>query len=200
MDDIKLYIPERNVQMHEHFCYKYFPQSKGSPHSLVQNLLKEGTGHLYERYYINNDYNVLVNRWNVSLLYQWLSPQYGFSSTWRCDKLPTWMVLFDYLSSRGYTEKGEWSFNLEISNMSDVTKSEIPDYAYILFDDICDIIGPSEQWPKKFLELFWSRNVGHWDQIYALYICSSQWSKSRYVSCMDRCHWNGKRQTFSQRL
>ena len=48
--------------MHEHFCFKYFPQSKGRPHSLVQNLLKEGMGHLYERYYINNDYEVLVNR------------------------------------------------------------------------------------------------------------------------------------------
>ena len=48
--------------------------------------------------------------------------------------------------------------------MSDVTNSEYPDYAYILFDDICDIIGPSEQWPKKILELFWSRNVGHWDR------------------------------------
>ena len=47
--------------------------------------------------------------------------------------------------------------------MSDVTKSESPDYAYILFD-ICDIIGPSECWPKKILELFWSPNVGHWDR------------------------------------
>ena len=48
--------------------------------------------------------------------------------------------------------------------MSDVTKSEYPDYAYILFDDICGLIGPSEHWPKKILELFWSRNVGHWDR------------------------------------
>ena len=48
--------------------------------------------------------------------------------------------------------------------MSDVKNSEYPDYAYILFDDICDIIGPSEQWPKKILELFWSQNVGHWDR------------------------------------
>ena len=48
--------------------------------------------------------------------------------------------------------------------MSDVTKSEYPDYAYIIFDDICDIIGPSEQWPKKIFELFWSRNVVHWDR------------------------------------
>ena len=40
--------------------------------------------------------------------------------------------------------------------MSDVTKSEYPDYAYIFFDDICDIIGPSGQCPKEIFELFWS--------------------------------------------
>ena len=39
--------------------------------------------------------------------------------------------------------------------------ASLPDYAWILFDDICDIIGPSEQWPKKILDLFWPRNVKH---------------------------------------
>ena len=42
------------------FASNIFLRSKGSQHSLVQNLLKEGMGHLYERYYINNDYEVLV--------------------------------------------------------------------------------------------------------------------------------------------
>ena len=41
--------------------------------------------------------------------------------------------------------------------------SEFPDYAYILFDDICNIIGPSDEWPEGILKLFWSRNVKHWD-------------------------------------
>ena len=41
--------------------------------------------------------------------------------------------------------------------MSDI----IPDYAYILFDDICDIIGPSNEWPEKILKLFWTQNVTH---------------------------------------
>ena len=62
MVDIKIYIPERNVKMEEHFCFKYFPRSKGSPQSLVQNLLKEGMACLYDRYYVNNDYQVLVGR------------------------------------------------------------------------------------------------------------------------------------------
>ena len=30
---------------------------------------------------------------------------------------------------------------------------EYPDYAYILFDDICDIIGPSDEWPEGILKL-----------------------------------------------
>ena len=62
MVDIKVYIPDRNIVMTEHFCYRYFNRSRGSPHSLVRNLLKEGIGHLYNRYYVDNDYRVLVNR------------------------------------------------------------------------------------------------------------------------------------------
>ena len=42
--------------------------------------------------------------------------------------------------------------------------ADIPDFAYILFDDICDIIGPSEEWPEGFLKLFWTRNLKHWDR------------------------------------
>ena len=42
--------------------------------------------------------------------------------------------------------------------------SDIPDYAYILFDDICNVIGPSNEWLEKILKLFWSRNVKHWDR------------------------------------
>ena len=41
--------------------------------------------------------------------------------------------------------------------------ADYPDYAYILFDNICDIIGPSDEWPKRILELFWSREIKHWD-------------------------------------
>ena len=41
--------------------------------------------------------------------------------------------------------------------------ADYPDYAYILFDHICNIIGPSDEWPKRILELFWSREIKHWD-------------------------------------
>ena len=26
-------------------------------------------------------------------------------------------------------------------------ENQIPDYAYILFDDMCDVVGPSDKWP-----------------------------------------------------
>ena len=44
--------------------------------------------------------------------------------------------------------------------MSDI----IPDYAYMLFNNICDIIGPSNEWPEKILKFFWTQNVKHWDR------------------------------------
>ena len=46
--------------------------------------------------------------------------------------------------------------------------SDIPDYAFILFDDICDIIGPSSEWPEKILKLSWTPNVKHWDKFILL--------------------------------
>ena len=45
--------------------------------------------------------------------------------------------------------------------MSDIANNLFPDYAYIFFSDICDIIGPSDQWPERILDLFWSKNVKH---------------------------------------
>ena len=60
MIDIRIYIPDRNLAMEEHFCYRYFCRSRGSPQSLICNILKEGIGHLYNRYYVDNDYKVLI--------------------------------------------------------------------------------------------------------------------------------------------
>ena len=41
MMDVRVYIPERNIIMEEHFCYWYFARSRDSPHSLLYNLLKK---------------------------------------------------------------------------------------------------------------------------------------------------------------
>ena len=40
----------------------------------------------------------------------------------------------------------------------------IPDYAYILFDDICDIIGPADEWPTVIRTLFWTPSCTHWNR------------------------------------
>ena len=48
MVDVRLYIPECNLKMEEHFCYKYFSQSWGNPASLVENILKEAMAKLYD--------------------------------------------------------------------------------------------------------------------------------------------------------
>ena len=39
-----------------------------------------------------------------------------------------------------------------------------PDYAYILWDDICNIIGPEDEWPTKIHSLFWMPNCKHVDR------------------------------------
>ena len=42
---------------------------------------------------------------------------------------------------------------------------EIPDYAYILWDDIQDIIGPVNIWPKSMIRLFWKPNLSHMERL-----------------------------------
>ena len=49
--------------------------------------------------------------------------------------------------------------------------AEFPDYAYILWDDICDIIGDSENWPTKIKKLFWSKNVKHFEKLMLCAFC-----------------------------
>ena len=56
MIDVRAYIPDRNLFLEEHFFYRYLCRSRGSPESLLCNLLKEGLSRLYERYYVENDY------------------------------------------------------------------------------------------------------------------------------------------------
>ena len=50
MVDIQLYIPDRNLYLEEHFCFHYFPHSRGSPDSLLRACIKEGLAKLYVRY------------------------------------------------------------------------------------------------------------------------------------------------------
>ena len=69
---------------------------------------------------------------------------------------------------------------------------EYPDYAYILFDDICDIIGPSDEWPEGILKLFWSRNVKHWDCfMLCVFVAVNGLNSEVFLEWVD-CYSNGK--------
>ena len=48
--DVKITIPDANVIIiSEHFCYKYFRRSKGSPYTTVPDILKPTIDKLYKR-------------------------------------------------------------------------------------------------------------------------------------------------------
>ena len=51
--DIKITIPDANVIISEHFCYKYFCRSKGSPYTTVPDILKPTIDKLYNRYFVD---------------------------------------------------------------------------------------------------------------------------------------------------
>ena len=70
--------------------------------------------------------------------------------------------------------------------------SEYPDYAYILFDDICNIIGPSDEWPEGILKLFWSRNVKHWDHFMLCAFVAVNGLNPEVFFRMGWCYSNGE--------
>ena len=61
MIDIRLYIPDHNLYMEEHFCFRYFARSRGLPNSLLRACIKEGLAKFYDRYYVTTENRVVVN-------------------------------------------------------------------------------------------------------------------------------------------
>ena len=44
-------------------------------------------------------------------------------------------------------------------------KPDIPDHVYLLWDDICEVIGDPDKWPTVMRTLFWAPNIGHWNRM-----------------------------------
>ena len=49
--DIKITIPEFNIVFYEHFCFKYFRRSRGSPYTLVPDKIRIALARMYDKYY-----------------------------------------------------------------------------------------------------------------------------------------------------
>ena len=41
---------------------------------------------------------------------------------------------------------------------------DILDYAYVLFNNVCDVVGPSDEWSILILILFWRPHTKHWER------------------------------------
>ena len=166
MIDIRIYIPDRNLFLQEHFCFRYFARTHGSPDSLLRSCIKEGIGKLYDCYYVTTDYRVLVNRQSYHC---YTGPCCHPMDRPVPDKvvncLPAWYYKNTY-PPQGQLKRVSFSdYILFIVKVVVTLKmADIPDYAFILFDDICDIIGPSDEWPLSILKMFWRPNTRHWER------------------------------------
>ena len=67
--DIMITIPEQNVVIYEHFCFKYFSRSKGSPYTLVPHILTTALAKLYDRYYVDRSLNTIGDRVHFTCAY-----------------------------------------------------------------------------------------------------------------------------------
>ena len=64
-----------------------------------------------------------------------------------------------------------------------------PDYAYILWDDICDIIGQEDEWPTKIRNLFWQPNCKHVDRFQlATYVVVNGLNPEVFMEWVDVMH------------
>ena len=69
--DIRITIPERNLFITEHFCYKYFQHSRGSPYTLVPHILKTIVAKLYDRYYTDTSLVNIKESNHMHSIYLW---------------------------------------------------------------------------------------------------------------------------------
>ena len=67
--DIKITIPDANVIISEHFCYKYFRRSSGSPYTTVPDMLKPIMDKLYDRYFVDMSLANLSKRIHFTCAY-----------------------------------------------------------------------------------------------------------------------------------
>ena len=67
--DIKITIPDANVIISEHFCYKYFQKSAGSPYTTVLQMLKPVMDKLYHRYFVDMTLAKLSKRIHFTCVY-----------------------------------------------------------------------------------------------------------------------------------
>ena len=67
--NIKITIPDANVIISEHFCYKYFRRSSGSPYTTVPEILKLIMDKLYDRYFVDMSLSNLAKRIHFTCAY-----------------------------------------------------------------------------------------------------------------------------------
>ena len=67
--DIRITIPDANVIISDHFCYKYFRKSAGSPYTTVPTMLKPVMDKLYDRYFVDMSLANLSKRIHFTCAY-----------------------------------------------------------------------------------------------------------------------------------
>ena len=90
MVDIKVTVPEMNIVFEEHFCFKSFAHSKGSPYSLVLEIMKGAVCKIYNRYYKDQSYENVKERIHFTCIYCQHDQEEGPSKLMVKDAIPEW--------------------------------------------------------------------------------------------------------------
>ena len=63
MIDIKIAIPKLNLKAYEHFCFRHFDRSRGSPSQVLPFYLRRAMAQLYNRFYIDENPRPAVDKY-----------------------------------------------------------------------------------------------------------------------------------------
>ena len=92
MVDIKVTVPEMNIVFEEHFCFKYFSCSRGSPFTLVPSIMKGVVCKTYIKYYEDMSYDNVKSRMHFTCIYCQHDEEDGPSDTMVKDTIPKWYM------------------------------------------------------------------------------------------------------------
>ena len=85
-------MPQRNIVFEEHFCFKYFSHSKGSPFTLVPEIMKGVFCKTYSKYYKDLRYKNVKKRLHLTCIYCQHIEDEGLTDLMIKNAIPQWYI------------------------------------------------------------------------------------------------------------
>ena len=90
--DVQITIPDCNLFISYHFCYKYFRTSKGSPYTLLPDMLKPIMIRLYDKYFVDMTLTNVSTRVHFYVCLLWPQRRWRSRKEKHTQMIPKWYM------------------------------------------------------------------------------------------------------------